>query len=89
MKIALALILALASPVALAAINVGMDGLVSFLIYLIVVGLIFWLLWWLLSYCAIPEPFNKIARVVLAVVAVLVCINLLLGLAGTPLIHFR
>jgi hypothetical protein len=55
-------------------------------VYLIVAGLIFWLLWWLIGYVGLPEPFNKVAHVVLAVAAVLVVIGILLSLTnGTPL----
>lgn len=64
-----------------------MTGLVSLLMYIIVAGLIFWLLWWLLQQVALPEPFAKVARIILAVVAVLFIINLLLGLIGTPVIR--
>ncbi len=60
-------------------------SVISLLIWLIVIGAIFWLLWWLLSYIAPPEPFNKIARVILAIAAVILCINVLLALAGHPL----
>jgi hypothetical protein len=64
---------------------ISLTVLVSLVMYLIVAGLIFWLLWWLIGYCGIPEPFNKVARIVLAVAAVLVIIGLLLQLVGgTP-----
>lgn len=59
---------------------------VRLVIYLVVFGLIFWLLWWLIDFVKVPEPFNKVARVVLAILAVLVVINGLLMLLGTPLI---
>ncbi len=65
---------------------ISLASLVSVVIYLIVAGLIFWLLIWLIGYCGIPEPFNKIARIILAVVAVLVIISILLSLAGHPLV---
>lgn len=64
---------------------ISLAALVNFLIYIIIAGLIFWLLWWLLNYLALPEPFAKVAKTVLAIVAVLFVINLLLGLVGTPL----
>ncbi len=63
--------------------------LVSLLITLVVAGLIFWLLWWFLSICGLPEPFNKIARIIVALVAVVFLINLLLGLGGHPLVTWR
>lgn len=65
--------------------TIALSGLVNFVIYLIVAGLIFWLLWWLINYIGLPEPFAKIARVIIAVVAVLFVINLLLSLVGQPI----
>lgn len=64
------------------------SGLLSILIYVIVIGLVFYLLWWLVGYVGLPEPFNKVARVVLALVAVLILINLLLGFAGHPVVRW-
>ncbi len=61
---------------------ISLNSLVSVVIYLIVAGLIFWLLWWLVNYIAPPEPFRKIANVVLAIFAVLIVIGILLSLAG-------
>jgi hypothetical protein len=69
---------------------VGMNELVSIVIYLLIVGGIVWLLWWLVAFIGLPEPFNKVARVLIAVVAVLAMINLLLTLGGaTPLVRWR
>lgn len=65
---------------------ISIQAAVSTIVYLIIAGLIFWLLWWLVNYCAPPEPFRKIANVVLAVIAVVVCIGILLSLVSpTPL----
>lgn len=55
------------------------SSLVSTLITLVVVGLIIWLLHWFITYVGLPEPFAKIARVILALVAVIFLINLLLS----------
>lgn len=63
-------------------------GLVDAVLVLIVVGLVCWLLWWLIGYIALPEPFAKIARVLVAVVAVVFLINFLFGLIGKPFIDF-
>jgi len=53
---------------------------------LIIISLIFGLLWWLIDYCEIREPFNKLARVLLAILAVFVCISILLSLlTNTPI----
>ncbi len=65
---------------------ISLTGAVTIVIYLIVAGLIFGLLWWLVDYCGIPEPFHKAAKVGLAILAVLVIIGLLLSLVtGTPI----
>lgn len=61
---------------------IPLQGLLSVVITLIVAGLIMWLLIWLIEYCGIPEPFNKIAKVVVAIVAVLVVIGALMSLVG-------
>ncbi len=64
--------------------------LVNLLVYLIIVGGICWLLFWLVGFIGLPEPFNKIARAIIAVVAVLFLINLLLGFAGhAPILRLR
>lgn len=69
---------------------IEMGSLVTFIIYLLVIGGICWLLWWLIGYIGLPEPFAKVARVIVAVFAVLACINLLLILGGmTPIVRLR
>lgn len=52
------------------------------MVYLIIAGLIFWLLYWLLHYVNPPEPFLKVGTVILAVLAVLVVVGVLLSLLG-------
>lgn len=64
------------------------NAVISSLIWVIVLGVVFWLLWWLIGYVGLPEPFNKVARVILAVAAVIVLINCLLTLAGHPLVRW-
>lgn len=61
---------------------ISLSGAITLVVYLIVAGLIFGLLWWLIGYCGLPAPFDRVARVVLAVIAVLVLIGLLLSLVG-------
>jgi hypothetical protein len=65
------------------------SALLSWLVYLVVAGLVFWLLWWFIGYIGLPEPFNKVARVIIALFAVVFLINLLLGIGGHPLIRWR
>jgi hypothetical protein len=59
--------------------------MIALLISLVVWGLIFYVLWWGLGKIGLPEPFNKIAVVVLVVATVYVLIELLLG--GIPPFH--
>lgn len=61
-------------------------GLLSVLIHLLVIALVCWLLWWLIGFIGLPEPFNKVARAIVAVIAVVLVINLLLGLTGNGFI---
>lgn len=65
---------------------IPLGALATLMIYVVVGGLIFGLLWWLVGYCGLPQPFDKVARVLLAVFAVVFLIAVLLSLVnGTPL----
>lgn len=66
---------------------ISLSELIRSVVLIIVAGLVFWLLWWLIDYCQIPEPFNRVARVVVAVAAVLVACAILLSLAGIQVIR--
>jgi hypothetical protein len=61
---------------------ISISGAVTIVVYLIVAGLIFYLLWWLVGYVGLPEPFRKVANIVLAILAVMVIIGILLSLVG-------
>lgn len=60
--------------------------LLNVVVWVIVAGLVFFLVNWLIDYVALAEPFNKIAKVIVAVVAVIILINALLMLVGKPFI---
>jgi hypothetical protein len=64
------------------------NNLLTAVIWVIVAGVIFWLVNWLIAYVGIPEPFNKVAKVIVAVVAVVLLINALLVVAGRPFINW-
>jgi hypothetical protein len=51
------------------------------LIYVVILGLVFWLLWWGLGRIGLPEPFNKVATVILVLAAVITCLYILMGIA--------
>jgi len=56
--------------------------LIHLIIYIIILGVIWWLLDYLISALPVPEPFAKVARILLVVVAVLIIVMLLLNLVG-------
>lgn len=62
------------------------NNLIAVVVWLIVAGLIWWILTWALDAIGIPEPFNKVARVILILIVAVICINALLTLAGRPFI---
>lgn len=63
--------------------------LVNVIIYLVVWGLVLYVLWWAIGRIGLPEPFAKIATVALVLLTVVVLLNLLFGFVGQPLIHWR
>jgi hypothetical protein len=63
---------------------------IPLLVYLVVLGLIFYVLFWGLSKIGLPEPFGKIILVVLVLVVVIVLLNLLFGfLPGGHILRLR
>jgi len=66
------------------------SGLLALIVQLVVAGLIFWLLYWFIGKVGLPEPFNKVAVVIVSLVVVIFLIDVLLNLsAGTPPTHWR
>lgn len=66
-----------------------LSALLSLMIALIVIGAAFWLFNWLIDYCTLPEPVNKVAKIVLAVLVVLALLKVLIAFAnGSPLLRF-
>jgi hypothetical protein len=64
------------------------ETLLHVLVWVIIAAVIFWLCNWLIGYVGIPEPFNKVAKVIVAIVAVIFLVNALLLLVGKPFITF-
>lgn len=63
-----------------------LQRIVRAILLIIVAAAIMWLLWWLVGYLGIPQPFNKIANGVIAVGSVFVLIAILFDVAGYPII---
>ena len=69
---------------------ISITAAVTAIVTLLVAAVIFYLFDWLIGYVGrqfeSAEPFVKVARIVLAILAVLVCIGILLSLvSGIPL----
>lgn len=77
MKYLPALLSILAFPV-MAATGFNVDSLLTTVIYLVVLGLIVWLLFWFIGYVGLPAPFDKVARVVIALVVLIVLVTFLM-----------
>lgn len=67
---------------------ITLSSLVQTVIFVIIGGLIFGLLWYAIEAVKLREPFAQVARVVLILGAVFFLIAVLMGLAGHPLINF-
>ena len=68
-----------------------LGALIQLVIYIIVVGVVCWLLLYLNDTIPIPEPFHKVVRVVVIVIGVLIVILALLQFTGvdTGMPRFR
>lgn len=68
-------------PVVFAALNLGGSSIVKTVVWLVVLAIV----WWLVTYFEVPEPFQKIIKAVLVIGAVALLIYFLLSLTGTSL----
>jgi VIT1/CCC1 family predicted Fe2+/Mn2+ transporter len=57
-------------------------GLIALIIYIIVVGLVLWLLSYIIDIVPMQPPFKQMAKTVLLVVGVLIIILILLSFIG-------
>lgn len=57
-----------------------LDSTFNAVLTILVIGLVFYLIRWLIAYVGVPEPFAKIANIILAVAAVIILIKVLLSL---------
>jgi len=56
--------------------------MLSTLIYLLVVCIVIGLVWWIVDYLPVPEPLNKLIKVVSIVIGMIIIIYALLSLVG-------
>ena len=59
--------------------------LINAIIVLVVLGLLFWLVTYLLSLFPLPDPFPRAIQALFAIVAVLIVISVLTGWGGETL----
>lgn len=65
-----------------------MEPIISLLVTVIVLGVVFYLLYWLIGQVPMPTPFRTVALVVLALMAVLVLLGILFGGIGVPFLRW-
>lgn len=56
--------------------------MINLLIYLIIICLVLYVLWWVLSQIPLPQPIRTVAVVIFALVAVVMLLNITGGLSG-------
>jgi hypothetical protein len=71
----------------LSAVQISGGSILQAIIWFAVAGLIFWLCKWALGEIGLPEPFNKVANVLLILIVLVLCINALLMIAGVPFLR--
>jgi hypothetical protein len=59
-----------------------MTELIHILIYLLVIGLVIGLIWYVLDAIPVPDPLNRIIKIIIMVLACIVVILTLLQFAG-------
>jgi hypothetical protein len=56
-----------------------MPALIGLLLSLIILGLILWLCWWVITLIPLPAPFQVAARVIFALICLIALLSLLFG----------
>jgi hypothetical protein len=57
-------------------------SLLTLVVYILILGLLYWLCDYLLGLFPLPEPMNRIVRAIVIVVLVLILISILLNVLG-------
>lgn len=65
------------------------NSFVHAIIYLLIMGIVFGILLWIVRSAPIPDPFKKVVVWVVYLVGALFLINWLLGLTGNAFIEFN
>lgn len=76
------------NPMNTLAVIISGSQFLNALVILVIAALIFWLLLWFIRYVGVPEPFNKVIKVVVGLVALIFLINFLLSIIGKDFIRW-
>jgi len=63
---------------------VNENTIVNAIVWLVCIGLIFYVLYWLIGALKVPEPISRIALGLIALAAAVICIRILFKFAGNP-----
>lgn len=63
-------------------------GFLQSILMLICLGLVFYLLYWLVNFINPPEPFHKIIISILAIAGVIVLIHFIMSMVGIEIIQW-
>lgn len=58
--------------------------LVSLLVTILVIGLVLWLLLYVVERLPLPAPFSQVARIIIIVIGIIMLIRVLMTVAGVP-----
>jgi hypothetical protein len=58
-------------------------SLLTIVIYVVILGLLYWLCDYLLGLFPLPEPMNRIVRAIVIILLVLILISILLSILGS------
>jgi len=64
------------------------SALLNAVIWIIVAGVIYWLVMWAIDKIGVPEPFHKVLMVVVILAVLIILVNALLTIAGHPFIRW-
>ena len=59
--------------------------LISLLVTILIIGLVCWLILYVIDLLPLPAPFNQVARIIVIVIAVILLIRVLLSVSGVSL----
>jgi hypothetical protein len=59
-------------------------SLIGLIVTLVLMGLVFWLVLWFVDYVGLPEPFNKVIKVIVGLIILIYLLGVILG--GAPIV---